>query len=122
MDDEDLIRKITGSMLMRLGYDFEVSQEGSEAIKIYQQAMDSDHPFDVVILDLNVKEGMGGLDTIKVLRSMDSRVKVIVSSGFSNDPVITRYREYDFQGALPKPYKMKDIEEELHRLAEYQHQ
>jgi CheY-like chemotaxis protein len=117
MDDEDMIRQITGSMLLRLGYDSEVSQEGSEAIKIYQQAMNSEHSFDAVILDLNVKEGLGGLDTIKALKEMDSQVKAIVSSGLSNDPVMTDFKEYGFQGVLPKPYKMKDIEDELHKIS-----
>jgi len=117
MDDEDMIRKITGSMLMRLGYDSEVSQEGSEAINIYQKAMNSEHPFDAVILDLKVRVGLGGLDTIKELKAMDPQVKAIVSSGLSNDPVMTRYKEYGFQGALPKPYKMKDIIDELYKIS-----
>jgi CheY-like chemotaxis protein len=117
MDDEDMMRKITGSMLMRLGYEPEVSQEGSEAIIKYEQAMNSEHPFDAVILDLSVKEGgLGGLDTIKALKAMDPQVKAIVSSGLSNDPAMTRFKEYGFQGALPKPYKMKDIEDELHKI------
>ena len=117
MDDEDMIRKISGSMLMRLGYDSEVSQEGSEAINIYRQAMNSEYPFDAVILDLSVKRGLGGLETINVLKAMDPKVKAIVSSGLSNDPVMTRFKEYGFQGSLPKPYKMKDIEDELYKIS-----
>lgn len=120
MDDEDMIRKITGSMLMRLGYDSEATREGSEAIKIYKQAMDSDHPFDAVILDLNVKDGLDGLDTIKALKAMDPQVKAIVSSGFSIDPAITHFKEYGFQGALLKPYSMKDVEDELYKTAKGQ--
>jgi two-component system cell cycle sensor histidine kinase/response regulator CckA len=116
MDDEDMIRKIAGSMLMRLGYDTEITQEGSEAINIYQQAMDSEYPFDAVILDLNVKAGLGGLDTIKELKAMDPPVKAIISSGLSNDPVMICFKEHGFQGVLPKPYKMKDIEDELQKL------
>ena len=116
MDDEDMMRKIIGSMLMRLGYVPEVSREGSEAINMYQQAMDSEYPFDAVILDLNVEAGLGGLDTIKELKAIDPRVKAIISSGLSNDPVMTRFLEYGFQGALPKPYKMKDIEDELYKI------
>jgi DNA-binding NtrC family response regulator len=116
MDDEDMIRNITGLMLMRLGYDSEVSQEGSEAILIYQQAMNSTCPFDAVILDLNVTAGLGGLDTIKALKAIDPQVKAIISSGFSNDPVMMRFKEYGFQGTLPKPYKMEDIKEELHKV------
>ena len=116
MDDEDMMREIISSMLMRLGYDFVASQNGSEAINIYQKAMDSKYPFDAVILDLKVRVGLGGLETIKALKAMDPWVKAIVSSGLSNDPVMICFKEYGFLGALPKPYKMKDIEDELYRL------
>ena len=121
MDDEDMIRSIAGMMLMRLGYESEFSQEGAEAINIYRQAMNSQYPFDVVILDLSVKEGLGGLDTIKALKAIDPQVKAIISSGFSNDPVMIRFREYGFKGTLPKPYKVRDIEDELHKLMALQH-
>ena len=117
MDNDDLIREVTGLMLMRLGYHSEVSQEGSEAINIYQQAMNSGQSFSAVILDLHVKEGLGGIETIKALKVMDPQVKAIVSSGFTNDPVMTNFKEYGFQGVLPKPYKMKDIEDALFKIS-----
>ena len=119
MDDDDLIRNIASSMLMRLGYDPKVSHEGFEAIKLYHQAMNSLEPFDVVILDLYVKEGLGGLETIKALKAINSKVKAIVSSGSSNDPVMLGFREYGFRGVLPKPYKMRDIEAELYSINLY---
>ena len=121
MDDEVMIRSIAGLMLLRLGYVSEVSQEGSEAINIYQQAMNSECPFDAVILDLSVKVGLGGLDTIKALKAIDPQVKAIISSGFSNDPVMMRFKEYGFHGSLPKPYRMEDIKDKLHKLTALQH-
>jgi DNA-binding NtrC family response regulator len=121
MDDEDMIRNIAGLMLMRLGYESAVSQEGAEAIDIYRYAMNSECPFDAVILDLSVKEGLGGLDTIKALKAIDPRVKAIISSGFSNDPVMIRFKEYGFHGTLPKPYKMGDIKDQLHKLMALEH-
>lgn len=117
MDDDDLIREVTGLMLMRLGYHSEVSQEGSEAINIYQQAMNSEQSFSAVILDLHVKEGLNGIETIKVLKVVDPQVKAILSSGFTTDPVMTYFQEYGFQGILPKPYKMKDIEDVLCKIS-----
>ena len=116
MDDDDLIREITSLMLMRLGYDSELSQEGAEAINLYERAMNSVHPFSAVIVDLKVKSGLDGLDTIKGLKVMDPQVKAIVSSGSTNDPVMKRFKEYGFQGVLPKPYKMKDIEDALYKI------
>ena len=117
MDDDDLVREITELMLERLGYDSEVSQEGTEAMNLYEKAMNSVYPFNAVIIDLKVKAGLDGLDTIKGLKVMDPQVKAIVSSGFTNDPVMTNFKEYGFQGVLPKPYKMKDIEDALFKIS-----
>jgi CheY-like chemotaxis protein len=117
MDDDDLVREITELMLERLGYDSEVSQEGTEAMNLYEKAMNSVYPFNAVIIDLKVKAGLDGLDTINGLKVMDPQVKAIVSSGFTNDPVMTNFKEYGFQGVLPKPYKMKDIEDALFKIS-----
>ena len=117
MDDDDLVREVAGLMLDRLGYDLEVSQEGAEAINLYENAMNSVHPFNAVIIDLKVKAGLDGLDTIRELKMMDPQVKAILSSGFTCDPVMTHFKEYGFQGVLPKPYKMKDIEDALDKIS-----
>jgi len=73
-------------------------------------------PFDAVILDLTIPGGMGGLKAIERLREIDPAVIAIVSSGYSDDPVLADYADYGFQGALPKPYKTFDLSEVLHRL------
>jgi len=118
MDDEKSIRKVTKQMLSRLGYDPDFAKEGTEAIAQYKGAIESGNPFEVVILDLTIKEGMGGVDTIKKLIKIDPQVKAIVSSGYSNDPVMTDYRAYGFIGALPKPYSKKDLNDELNKVTE----
>ncbi len=116
MDDEKMIRNLSEQILSRLGYAPEVAKDGVEAIELYKKARDSGKPFDAVILDLTIKGGMGGKETIKALLEIDPQVKAIISSGYSNDPVITNFKEYGFVGVLPKPYIMKDLKDELSKV------
>lgn len=116
MDDEELIRDLVKHMLSRFGYDAELSQDGAEAIELYKRAADLGKPYDAVILDLTVKGGMGGKDAVKRLLAIDPQVKAIVSSGYSNDPVMTDFGRYGFIGALSKPYTMNDLMDALDKV------
>ena len=116
MDDEEMIRNLSRQVLSRLGYEPALAEDGAEAIELYKRAIDSGMPFDAVILDLTVKGGMGGKDTVKALLEIDPQVKAIVSNGYSNDPVLTNFRAYGFIGALPKPYTVKDLSDMLNQI------
>jgi PAS domain S-box-containing protein len=109
MDDDEMVRTLTGAILDRLGYEFELAENGETAIEHYQAAREHGCPFDVAILDLTVAEGMGGKETINRLLKIDPDIKVIASSGFNQDPIIQNYAEYGFKAALPKPYQISDM-------------
>ena len=113
MDDEKMIVKLTSLILSRLGYQAEFAADGSEAIEMYKAAMETDRPYDAVILDLTVRGGMGGKETIRKLIAMDPEVKGIVSSGYSDDPVIEDYQKYGFQGVVVKPFSIYELSENL---------
>jgi PAS domain S-box-containing protein len=116
MDDEEIIRNVVGEMLMHLGYEVGFAEDGVEAIRLYREAMESSRPFHAVIMDLTIPGGMGGKEAIAKLREIDAHVKAIVSSGYSNDPVMANFEEYGFIGVVTKPYKMKDMSETLRRV------
>ena len=116
MDDEQIILDVTLEVLKFLGYDVMFAQNGEEALALYVQEKNAGSPFDIVILDLSVPEGMGGKETIIRLKEFDSSVKAIVSSGYGNDPVVQDYTGYGFSGKLSKPYKINDLKLILEQL------
>ena len=116
MDDEEMIRNLAGNILKRLGYEPAFAQNGEEAIALYQEALNAGTPFDAVILDLTVKGGLGGKETIQKLTAIDPHVRGIVSSGYANDPGVTNYREYGFCAVVAKPYRIKEISDQLERI------
>lgn len=116
MDDENLILDISKKMLTRMGYDVEVAISGEESVALYKQAKERGEPFDCVIMDLTIPGGMGGKDTLLILKEYDPAIKAIVSSGYSNDPVMSRYEEYGFAGVSGKPYSFEQLRDEIERV------
>jgi signal transduction histidine kinase/CheY-like chemotaxis protein len=113
MDDEASVRRIGGAMLRKLGLEVDEAAEGREAVRVFGAARGSGRPFALVILDLTVPGGMGGKDTAEALRQLDPAVRLIVSSGYSNDPIMASYREHGFQGCIPKPYGFEQFAREV---------
>jgi CheY-like chemotaxis protein len=100
-------------MLTALGSVVEVVQDGAEAIERVRNARLAGEQYDVVFLDLTVPGGMGGMEAVARLRQIDGAVKVVASSGYSTDAVMSDFRAHGFDAALPKPYNMKMLKELL---------
>lgn len=116
MDDEDIIRSFISKALKGMGYEVALASSGAEAIELYKEAMENGKPFDLVIMDLTVRGGMGGKDAIQEIKKLDPNVKAIVSSGYSNDPIMAEYKKHGFRGVIVKPYKIEDLAEALQSL------
>jgi two-component system, cell cycle sensor histidine kinase and response regulator CckA len=116
MDEENQLRDVGKLMLERMGYDVKLASDGSEAIRLYAEAMEETNPFDVVILDLMVTNGMGAKAAIALLLGIDPGVKAIVSSGNPIDPAMSNFSRFGFAGALPKPYGTGDLYHALNRV------
>ncbi|MEO7931806.1 MAG: response regulator [Chthoniobacterales bacterium] len=117
MDDEASIREVCADLLKLLDYEVVTTSDGAEALAVYHQAQQSGTPFDLIITDLTVPGGMGGAEAMRRLRESGSKVRAIVSSGYSNGPVMSHPAEYGFQGVLPKPYRLHDLEAVLQKVA-----
>jgi len=116
MDDESFVREIAGEMLSTLGCHVETASGSEEAIAIFQKARERNEPFDVVILDLTIPGGAGGVKTCEKLRSLDSEVRIIASSGYSIDPVMASPERFGFNAILNKPYLMSELYKALHTV------
>ncbi len=109
MDDEEILRDAISQVLADLGYRVATAGDGAEAVTRYRAARAEGDPFDVVLLDLTVPGGMGGLEALGHLREVDPAVKAVASSGYSGDAVLASYREHGFAGVLPKPYRVDTL-------------
>jgi CheY-like chemotaxis protein len=109
MDDEEIMRKVAERMLLELGYDVACVRNGSEAIALYEETVGSEHAFDAVIMDLTIPGGMGGRETIRKLLKIDPAAIAVVSSGYSNDPIMSNYEKFGFQGVVTKPYRIEQL-------------
>ena len=116
MDDEEPVRDVAMGLLDALGHEVECAENGRVAIEKFRQARRSGKPFDVVILDLTIKGGMGGEETIGKLREIDPDVTAIVSTGYSDNPVVSDYRSYGFTTYLNKPYTIRSLKDCLDSL------
>ncbi|MBU0992672.1 MAG: PAS domain S-box protein [Proteobacteria bacterium] len=116
MDDQESILKMIEKMINRMGYEAETVTDGREAIDLYQKAYDVQKPFDLVILDLTIPGGMGGMETMTELIKIDPDVKAVVSSGYSSDPIMANYQDYGFCGVVPKPYAKENLAELLNTI------
>ena len=109
LEDDPLVRSLIVRNLTSNGFDVAESSEGSETVRMYQESMTQGRAFDLVILDLSIPNGMGGVRTMEKLRGLDPEVFAIVSSGYSDDPVMANPASYGFAAVLPKPYEPADM-------------
>jgi PAS domain S-box-containing protein len=118
MDDEEMVRNVSAAMLKRCGYTVDFAVDGEAAIEKYISADKSGNSFDIVIMDLTIPGGMGGKEAVNRLLAIDPEAKVIVSSGYSTDPVMANYSDYGFKGRLVKPFQMETLKTEICRVIE----
>jgi PAS domain S-box-containing protein len=116
MDDEEAVREVAGEILTLLGYQVGYAEEGGEAIARFQEASAAGAPFDLVLMDLTVPGKMGGKEAIQKLLEIDPHVKAIVSSGYSNDPIMADYARYGFKGVIAKPYQIEELSKTVHEV------
>lgn len=113
MDDEELVGDITKQMLTHLGYNVSVVEEGREAVRLYREAFEKGKAYHVVIMDLNIPQGMGGKEAVKEVKQIDADARILVSSGYSNDPIMTEYQKYGFCGCIAKPFDLKELQNSI---------
>ena len=116
LEDEDIVASSVNMIASSVGFELEHARDGKEAVKFYKRAMKNGRSFDVVMMDLTIAGGMGGVETIKRLKRIDPLIKAIVCSGYSDDAVMANYGEYGFCDVLPKPFTKDEVLEKWANL------
>ncbi|MEJ2032972.1 MAG: PAS domain S-box protein [Deltaproteobacteria bacterium] len=114
MDDDEMVRDTGREMLVKLGHEVVLSEDGRQAIDLYRESFMENNKFDLVIMDLTVPGGVGGEDAVRGILSIDPNAKVIVSSGYSNNRIMANYKHYGFCSAITKPYRIQKLSEIIH--------
>ena len=116
MEDQKSIRRSIVRMLRYLGYRVEEAEEGKHAIELYKKAQMKNDPFDIILMDLTIQKGLGGNDTSRILFEYEPQIKIVISSGYSNDPIIANYKEYGFKNVIVKPYTIYQLSNVIHSV------
>ncbi len=116
MDDEKAILTVLRKMLERVGYKVDMAEDGRKAVEMYREAQAVNLPYALVMVDLTVPGGIGGLETLVKLQEIDPQVKVIVSSGYNDNAIMAQYQEYGFVGMLAKPFSINRLYELLKKI------
>lgn len=117
MDDDDMVRRVAGSMLSRLGYEPVLASEGAEALQTARQLMQDGKSFVAALLDLTVRSGQGGREIVGQLRELAPRLPIIASSGYTDDPVMARPTQFGFSASLRKPFMFNELSTMLAELS-----
>ncbi len=113
MDDEEMVREMISAMLQLHGYDTVQAADGEEALRVFDANARNGTPFSAVILDLTVRGGMGGKETIAEIRKRDPQIPAFVASGYADDAIVSRPREFGFTDSITKPFTRKFLLEIL---------
>lgn len=113
MDDDEMIRELVRNLLDSFGYEPLLARDGEEAIRLYLAAQAEETPIVAVIMDLTIPGGMGGKEAVREIHKIDPAAKVIVASGYSNDPIMANYRDYGFCAAIVKPFNLQEFREAI---------
>jgi len=119
MDDDDIVKKIAASMLQKIGFTVTVVSHGDDAIDEYKKRFNTEKAFSLCILDLTIRGGKGGEETISLLKEFDPQIRALVTSGYSDDDIMKNYNKYGFIGVAPKPYSIELLKESIENALNY---
>ena len=113
MDDEEMIRDVAAGLIRHLGYGCDLAAEGEAGVALYAGAMAEGRPYGLVIVDLQVAGGKGGLEMAAEILARDPGARILASSGNPQDPAMRRFHEWGFSGTMAKPYSLPQLNEAL---------
>jgi len=113
-EDEKSIREITAAMLEASGYKTITAKNGMETIAMYMQNMSR---VKVILIDMMMPI-MDGQATIRTLRKINPKVKILAVSGYAKEE---RYEKSikDVQAFLMKPYTIEELMATIRKVLQH---
>lgn len=121
LEDDAPIRRLMAATLRRAGHEVVETKDGRETIAIYRDSMEKGAKFHLLICDLTIENGVGGVETMRQLTQIDPSILAIVSSGYSDAPAMSSPASFGFSGVLPKPYAPSELRAAVHRILTAHH-
>lgn len=109
MDDEEGVKRALTLILEEKGHTVQAVDHGAAAITAYLKHRSEGTPFDLLLLDVTVRNGYGAREVIKRLREINPGVAAIVMSGYGENDLMKEYRNYGFCGVIEKPFDSERI-------------
>ena len=111
VDDEEVVKEVLKEVLELHGFKVEEASNSKEAIEKYKN-----NKFDVVLLDLTLPGDISGAEIGKKILQIDKNAKIIITTGYSEDPVLSNYKDYGFHGAVTKPFTIDKLISEIKKV------
>jgi PAS domain S-box-containing protein len=118
MDDESMVRDVSKQMLEQFGHEVVLAENGHEAIELYNDYSKANRFIDIIIMDLTIPGEMGGKDAVREILKINQDAKVVVASGYSNDPVMAHYQDYGFKASIAKPFRLSELNKLINTVLE----
>jgi PAS domain S-box-containing protein len=109
MDDDPVVLEVVAMLLRSLGHDVDMAEDGAAAVDVYQHALSSAAPHDIVLLDLTVRGGVGGVEAAELLRELNPSVKVVLTSGYSDEIAAVEPGRHGVCAFLKKPFDLETL-------------
>lgn len=116
MDDDMVIRLAMAKLIEGLGYKVDTFENGEAAVKSYKEMFNTNAPYDVVILDYTVKNGMNGKETMKLIKEIDNQAVGVLASGRIQSDELDDFQEFGFAKVIAKPFTIHDLARILEEL------
>jgi CheY-like chemotaxis protein len=115
VEDDGIIGEMLALMLQDLGYEATCAENGDEGLELYNEALNSNEPFNLVISDLGM-EGMDGITLAKTLRQITPSIPIILLTGFSS---LVKQEDYKSVNCmLRKPIVVDELNNAIVKIIE----
>ncbi|MEA3266277.1 MAG: ATP-binding protein, partial [Candidatus Fermentibacteria bacterium] len=121
MDDEESVLEVVAEILQHDGYRTGTATDGAEAFRLYREALIAEDKFDILIMDITVPGGVGGVEAISMIHELDPSAVAIVASGYSNNTVMANFKDFGFVASITKPFGITTLLTSVHDALKIKH-